>query len=109
MLLWWQASIGVKDTGRLSFMAFGGFGSFKEKKEVLGILSLCLFSGKTPEGSAVFPFLWVESGSPHYPDLSDNELQDIILRAFHDMLKFPLHKEPDMIRIFRHNTGNPSI
>ncbi|WP_102409363.1 protoporphyrinogen oxidase [Parabacteroides bouchesdurhonensis] len=103
-----QASVGIRDTGKLCFDAFGGLVPSCEEKEVLGILypSAC-FYGRAPEKGAVFSFFIGGVKRAELMDKTDEELKDIILRAFHDMLKFPDNIQPDLIRIFRHSRAIP--
>ena len=44
---------------------------------------------------------------PELLDLSDSEVEQYVVRYFHEMLKFPSHVEPDLIRIFRHRRAIP--
>lgn len=103
-----QASVGIRNTGRLNFNAFGGLVPSCEKKEVLGILfpSAC-FDGRAPEGGALFSFFIGGVKHAALTRLPDAELEELILRQFHTMLKFPAGVEPDMIRIFRHPQAIP--
>jgi oxygen-dependent protoporphyrinogen oxidase len=103
-----EAAVGIKDTGGIHYKAFGGLVPLKEEKEVLGILfpSAC-FSGRAPENGALFTFFIGGIKSTHLTQLPDRELEALIIRAFHDMLKFPAQIEPDLIRIFRHTQAIP--
>ncbi|MDR3338740.1 MAG: protoporphyrinogen oxidase [Candidatus Symbiothrix sp.] len=98
-----QAAVGIKDTKGLRFNAFGGLVPSREKRNVLGILipSDC-FRGRAPEKGALFSFFIGGIKSQHLTQLTDVELKDLIVRDFHDMLKFPKQLQPDLIRIFRH-------
>lgn len=103
-----QASVGIRNTNGMDFNAFGGLVPSCEKKEVLGILfpSAC-FDGRAPEGGALFSFF---IGGVKHAELTrwpDAELEELILRQFHSMLKFPMEVKPDMIRIFRHPRAIP--
>ena len=103
-----QISVGIKDTKGLSFNAFGGLVPSKENREVLGILypSAC-FEGRAPKGGALFSFFI--GGVKHHEltTLSDEELEALVIRNFHSMLKFPTDIKPDMIKIFRHKKAIP--
>lgn len=103
-----QASVGYHTTENLRFEAFGGLVPSCEKKDVLGILfpSAC-FSGRAPEKGALFSFF---IGGVKHAELTtwpEEELKALILHELHSMLKFPIHTEPDMIRIFRHPHAIP--
>ena len=39
--------------------------------------------------------------------MSDAEIREVVIEAFHSMLKYPKEREPDMIRIFRHKRAIP--
>ena len=40
-------------------------------------------------------------------ELPDSEIENKVLKGFHQKLKFPSTKEPDLIRIFRHKYAIP--
>jgi len=103
-----QASVGIKDTGGLKFNAFGGLVPFIEKREVLGILypSAC-FQGRALKAGALFSFFIGGIRNVHLTQLSDNELEELVVRNFHSMLKFSTTVSPDLIRIFRHQYAIP--
>lgn len=75
---------------------------------MLGILypSAC-FEGRAPKGGALFSFFI--GGVKHHEltTLSDEELEALVIRNFHSMLKFPTDIKPDMIKIFRHKKAIP--
>ena len=103
-----QASVGVRNTGKLRFNAFGGLVPSCEKKDVLGILfPAACFDNRAPKGGALFSFF---IGGVKYAELTrleDDELKALITHEFHAMLKFPADVQPDMIRIFRHPRAIP--
>jgi oxygen-dependent protoporphyrinogen oxidase len=103
-----QAAVGVNDTDGLRFNAFGGLVPSCEKKEVLGILfpSAC-FRDRAPEKGALFSFFIGGTKDAHLTQLSDRELQELVVREFHALLRFPSHKQPDLIRLFRHPHAIP--
>lgn len=103
-----QASVGIQDTDKLRFNAFGGLVPSKEKKRILGILfpSAC-FEGRAPETGALFSFFM--GGMKHQELLSrsDEEIHQLIRDELHLMLGFPRETQPDLIRIFRHHHAIP--
>lgn len=103
-----QVSVGIKDTGKLKFNAFGGLVPSREKKDVLGILypSAC-FSGRAPEKGALFSFFIGGVKHRELTELTDSELEALVVRDLHDMLKFPVGTQPDLIRISRHMKAIP--
>ena len=103
-----QVSVGVKDTEGINFKAFGGLVPSREKRNVLGILypSSCFYH-RAPQKGALFSFFIGGVRHPEMIDKSDEELTKLVEKEFHDMLKFPSHKRPDMIKIFRHYHAIP--
>ncbi|MDR1763465.1 MAG: protoporphyrinogen oxidase [Dysgonamonadaceae bacterium] len=103
-----QVVVGVKDILGLRFNAFGGLIPSCEKKPLLGVLfpSAC-FAGRAPENGMLFSFFIGGMKAIHLTELSDSELTALVLREFHDMLKFSAGKEPDMIHIARHKYAIP--
>lgn len=103
-----QASVGIRDTRGMTFNAFGGLVPSKEKKDVLGILfpSAC-FANRAPEKGAVFSFFIGGRMRPDLLTFPDEELEALILRDLHEMLKLPREIKPAYIRIFRHEKAIP--
>ncbi len=103
-----QASVGIKNKGNMDFNAFGGLVPSCENKKVLGILfpSAC-FNGRTPENGALFSFFMGGVNHAEMLSWSDQQIKQIILEEWHQMLKFPTNMKPDMIRIFRHPRAIP--
>ena len=103
-----QVCVGIRDAGQLVYPAFGGLVPNKEQKQVLGILfpSEC-FAGRAPEGGALYSCFIGGARHQDYLHKSDDDIRTIVLDAFHNMLKYPDHIEPDMIRIFRHQHAIP--
>lgn len=103
-----QASVGVKDTGKLKFNAFGGLVPSCEKKDVLGILypSAC-FSGRAPENGVLFSFFMGGVKRREILEYTDEEIKKLVEDNFHSMLKFPSHIKPDLIKVFRHPCAIP--
>jgi oxygen-dependent protoporphyrinogen oxidase len=103
-----QAAVGIRNTGKLTFNAFGGLVPSREGKEVLGILfpSAC-FDHRAPEGGALFSFFIGGVKHTGQVQLPDQQIEELVIRNFHAMLKFPAACEPDLIRIFRHHRAIP--
>ena len=103
-----QASVGIKNTGGLRFNAFGGLVPSIEKQNVLGILyPAACFQGRAPKEGALFSFFIGGIRNSHLTQLSDVELEELVVKNFHRMLKFPSSVSPDMIHIFRHPRAIP--
>lgn len=103
-----QVAVGVKDREGMDFSAFGGLISSKDKKDFLGILfpSSC-FEEKCPENGALFSFFMGGMRRRDLTELSDAEIEEKAVNTFHEMLKFPKSKTPDVIRVFRHTHAIP--
>lgn len=103
-----EISVGVRDTFGGDYQAFGGLVPSCEQKQVLGILfpSAC-FTGRAPEGGALFSYFIGGVKQAELLDRSDDELAALVEQYFHTMLKFPAQAKPDLIRIFRHLRAIP--
>ena len=103
-----QAVLGVRDARGLGVPAFGGLVPSREQKRVLGILfpSSC-FSGRAPEGGALYSYFIGGARHTDYMQKSDEEIREIVIEAFHQMLKYPADMKPDLLRIFRHQHAIP--
>lgn len=103
-----EVGVGVRNTEGLDYKAFGGLIPSREQKKVLGILfpSAC-FKGRAPEGGALFTYFIGGVKHTEMLDMSDDELQNLVVDYFHNMLKFPSHIHPDTINIFRHTKAIP--
>ena len=103
-----QASVGFHNTRGLQFGAFGGLVPSKEKKDVLGILfpSAC-FVGRSPEEGAMISFFIGGVRHADMLDWTDEQLNKMILKNIHSMLKFPADAQPDLIKIHRHQKAIP--
>lgn len=103
-----EVAVGVRDTLDGDYRAFGGLVPTCERKQVLGILfpSAC-FSGRAPEGGALFTYFIGGVRHGELLEKSDDELTALVEEYFHSMLKFPAGVKPDLIRIFRHRRAIP--
>ena len=103
-----QVSVGIRDARGLNKPAFGGLVPSKEKQQLLGILfpSEC-FVQRAPDGGALYSYFIGGARHPEYLQKSDDEIREMVIEAFHSMLKYPADIKPDMIRIFRHEHAIP--
>ena len=103
-----QVCVGIKNTGGLDYPAFGGLVPSKEQQQVLGILfpSAC-FVKRAPEGGALYSYFLGGVRHADYLQKTDDEIRQLVVEAFHRMLKYPEDVKPDMIRIFRHERAIP--
>lgn len=103
-----QIAVGVEDRGNMNFNAFGGLVSSKDNEDFLGILfpSSC-FEGRCPQNGMLFSFFMGGMKRKELTELTNNEIEEKVIRAFHRMLKFSHDKRPDLIRIFRYKHAIP--
>ena len=103
-----QVCVGIKNTGGIDYPAFGGLVPSKEQQQVLGILfpSAC-FVKRAPEGGALYSYFLGGVRHADYLQKTDDEIRQLVVEAFHRMLKYPEDVKPDMIRIFRHERAIP--
>jgi oxygen-dependent protoporphyrinogen oxidase len=103
-----QVSVGIRDARGLNKPAFGGLVPSKEKQQLLGILfpSEC-FVQRAPDGGALYSYFIGGARHPEFLQKSDDEIRQIVIEAFHSMLKYPEAIQPDVIRIFRHERAIP--
>lgn len=103
-----EVCVGVKDALNGDYKAFGGLVPTCEHKPILGILfpSAC-FTGRAPEGGALFSYFIGGVKHAEMLEKSDSEITTIVEDVFHEMLKFPKNVNPDLIRIFRHKCAIP--
>ena len=103
-----EVNVGMPDTFGGDYCAFGGLVPTKEKRQILGILfpSAC-FTGRAPEGGALFSFYLGGVRNPEMMSKTDEEIQAIVVQNLHSMLKFPAQAKPDFIHIARHQLAIP--
>ena len=103
-----EVNVGMPDTFDGDYCAFGGLVPTKEKQQILGILfpSTC-FTGRAPKGGALFSFYLGGVRNPEMMDKTDEEIQAIVRKNLHTMLKFPAQAKPDFIHISRHHRAIP--
>lgn len=103
-----EVNVGMPDTFGGDYRAFGGLVPSVEKKRILGVLfpSAC-FTGRAPEGGALFSFFIGGMRNPEMLDMSDEEVKALVREQLHTMLKFPGEAEPDFIHISRHRRAIP--
>ena len=104
-----EVNVGVTNTYGGDYQAFGGLVPSIEQKPLLGILypSAC-FSGRAPEGGALFSFFMGGMRHPEQLELSDEQVKAIVNEYFHSMLKFPSDASPAFIHISRHAKAIPN-
>ena len=103
-----QVSVGVKRADVADYRAFGGLVPSCEGRDVLGMLypSAC-FDGRSPREGMLFAFFMGGVRHPEMLEKTDEEIKAMVCRDFHEMLKFPADRQPDLIEIFRHQRAIP--
>lgn len=103
-----QVSVGIKDTGKHKINGFGALVPSREKKDVLGILfPAACFEGRAPEQGTLLSFFLGGVKRRELIALSDRELENLVERNLHEMLRLPKTIHPDLLRIFRHPLAIP--
>ncbi len=103
-----EVNVGVTDTYGGDYRAFGGLVPTIERQNILGILfpSAC-FTGRAPQGGALFSFFIGGIKHPEMLDKSDEEIRQLVTAGLHQMLKFPREVQPALIDISRHRKAIP--
>ncbi len=103
-----EVNVGVTDTYGGDYRAFGGLVPTVERQDILGILfpSAC-FTGRAPQGGALFSFFIGGIKHPEMLDKSDEEIRQLVTNGLHKMLKFPKEAQPALIDISRHRKAIP--
>ena len=103
-----EIGVGIRNTGRVHWNAFGGLVPSKERQSVLGILmpSAC-FEGRSPKGGANYAFFIGGARHPEYLNKTDEELTELVNKSLHTMLGYPEGTRADVIRIYRHSHAIP--
>ncbi len=103
-----EVNVGMTDTFGGNYCAFGGLVPTVEKQKILGILfpSAC-FTGRAPQGGALFSFFIGGIKHPELLDYSDEEIRLLVTSCLYSMLKFPKEAKPALIDISRHRKAIP--
>ena len=103
-----EIGVGMRNTGRVHWNAFGGLVPSKERQNVLGILmpSAC-FEGRSPKEGANYAFFIGGARHPEYLNKTDEELTELVNKSLHTMLGYPEGTRADVIRIYRHSHAIP--
>lgn len=103
-----QIAVGVRSTDGIEYNAFGGLIPSCEHKQALGILfpSAC-FSDRAPKDGALHACFLGGVRRPELVEQSDETLSKLMRHNLTELLHYPEQKEPDLIRIFRHEKAIP--
>jgi protoporphyrinogen/coproporphyrinogen III oxidase len=87
--------------------AFGGLIPFVEKRDLLGVLFMsALFSGRAPEGGALFSIFMGGVRRPDIYQMSEKEVHEILRKELCDLMQLDDFK-PDLLRIIPHSYAIP--
>lgn len=102
-----EVIVGFKEWKGMELDAFGALIPFAEKRDLLGLLFMSsLFSGRAPEGGALFSIFMGGVRRPDIYQLSDKEVLNILKREFCDLMQLPSF-DPDLLKIIRHEHAIP--
>ena len=103
-----EVNVGVSDTFGGDYCAFGGLVPTIEHRDILGVLfPSAIFQGRAPKGGALFSFFLGGVKHPEMLSKSDEEIEALVTRCLHEMLKFPSEAKPEFIHISRHQRAIP--
>ena len=102
-----EVIVGFKKWKGMKLDAFGGLIPFIEKRDLLGVLFMsALFSGRAPEGGALFSiFLGGVRRSDIY-QLPEKEVVEILKREFCDLMQID-DFQPELLKIINHSYAIP--
>lgn len=101
-----QVVCGYKKWDGLPLKAFGGLIPEVEKRDCLGILfPSSIFSGRAPEGGALFTLFMGGVKRPDIVEMSDDEIKTLALKEIRETLKCDI--KPDLMDIKRYQRAIP--
>ena len=87
--------------------AFGALIPFVEKRDLLGLLFMSsLFTGRAPEGGALFSIFMGGVRRPDIYQLSEEEILNVLQREFCDLMRLDTF-QPDLLKIVWHEHAIP--
>lgn len=87
--------------------AFGGLIPFKEKRDILGALFMSsLFSGRAPEGGALFSIFLAGVRRPEIYLMNDEQIKEILRKEVSELFHLKEYS-PDLLKIIRHEWAIP--
>jgi oxygen-dependent protoporphyrinogen oxidase len=102
-----EVVVGYKEWKGMPLDAFGGLIPFVEKRDLLGVLFMSsLFSGRAPEGGALFSIFMGGMRRPDIFQLTDDEVINILKKEFCDVMQVQGF-QPELLRIIRHSWAIP--
>jgi len=102
-----EIAIGYRNWKGIPLDGFGGLVPSREKRNILGVLFLSsLMQGRAPQGGALFAVFAGGLRRPEIPDLSDDELRNLVGNEFRAMMGLN-DFSPDLFEINRHEHAIP--
>lgn len=102
-----QFSVGFKQWKGIPVNAFGGLVPWKEQRGLLGVLYLStIFSGRAPEGGALFSVFMGGLRKPEIYDMPEADLVKTLSREFSAMMGLE-HFNPDLLKLHRYAHAIP--
>jgi protoporphyrinogen/coproporphyrinogen III oxidase len=102
-----EVIIGFNEWKGISLDAFGGLIPFVEKRDLLGVLFMsALFSGRAPEGGALFSVFMGGVRRPDIYQMSEKEVHEILKKEFCSLMLLE-DFQPDLLRIIPHSYAIP--
>ncbi len=102
-----EVIVGFKEWKGMKLDAFGGLIPFVEKRDLLGVLFMsALFTGRAPEGGALFSIFMGGVRRPEICQLSEKEIKDILKREFCDLMQVD-DFQPELLKIINHSYAIP--
>ena len=102
-----EVILGFKEWKGMKLDAFGALIPFVENRDLLGVLFMsALFSGRAPEGGALFSIFMGGVRRPEICQLSEKEIKEMLQREFCDLMQLNKY-EPDLLKIIFHSYAIP--
>jgi len=102
-----EVIVGFKEWKGMPLDAFGGLIPFAEHRDLLGVLFMsALFSGRAPEGGALFSIFMGGVRRPEIYLLSEEKVKEIVQREFCDLMGIS-DFNPDLFKIVWHSHAIP--
>lgn len=102
-----EVIVGFKDWKGMPLDAFGALIPYIENRDLLGLLFMSsLFSGRAPEGGALFSIFMGGVRRPDIYQLPEEEVIKVLSREFCDLMQLDAF-QPDLLKIVRHEQAIP--
>ena len=102
-----EVIVGFKEWNGMQLDAFGALIPFVEKRDLLGLLFMSsLFTGRAPEGGALFSIFMGGVRRPDIYQLSEEDVLNVLQREFCDLMQLETFN-PDLLKIIRHEHAIP--